>query len=134
MDRLNLNIRRNHGIKLRGSLSLSSSVNMSNEIPPIVGNDVISTPNASNPTIEVQTQSSNIPIIITDEEPVQPSKKRKLTSRAWQHFTKKTVKGDVKAECNHCKKLLGGETRGGTRHLLDHIDNSCLVIRRGNTS
>ncbi|KAH7663286.1 Ribonuclease H-like protein [Dioscorea alata] len=36
----------------------------------------------------------------------------------WQHFKKNKV-GD-KAECNYCKKLLGGDSKNGTRHLHDH--------------
>ncbi|KAF6154168.1 hypothetical protein GIB67_016420 [Kingdonia uniflora] len=78
---------------------------MSNEIPPSASNPLDS-------VNEVQTQSSNTLIVIADEEQQQLIKKRKLTSRAWEHFTKKTVKGQVKAECRHYKKLLGGETWG----------------------
>ncbi|KAL8554565.1 hypothetical protein ACS0TY_002671 [Phlomoides rotata] len=31
------------------------------------------------------------------------------------------IKGKWKAECNFCKKQLGGDTKNGTRHLHDHL-------------
>lgn len=47
-------------------------------------------------------------------------KKRKLTSSAWDHFTKQVVNGTTKAVCNYCLKKLSGESRNGTKHLHDH--------------
>lgn len=34
---------------------------------------------------------------------------------------KKIVEGQAKAQCNYCKKLLGGDSKNGTRHLHDHL-------------
>ncbi|KAG6518550.1 hypothetical protein ZIOFF_022029 [Zingiber officinale] len=52
-------------------------------------------------------------------------KKRKFRSIAWDHFEKKLIEGKWKAVCNDCKKTLGGETKNGTKHLLDHM-KTCL--------
>ncbi|KAG6489545.1 hypothetical protein ZIOFF_050819 [Zingiber officinale] len=35
------------------------------------------------------------------------------------------ISGKWKAVCNDCKKILGGETKNGTKHLLDHM-KTCL--------
>ncbi|XP_073281233.1 zinc finger BED domain-containing protein DAYSLEEPER-like isoform X1 [Primulina huaijiensis] len=51
--------------------------------------------------------------------------KRKFRSPAWDHFEMKLIGGKWKAICNGCKKSLGGESKNGTRHLLDHI-KTCL--------
>lgn len=47
--------------------------------------------------------------------------RRKLTSPVWKEFKKVKVKNMMKAKCNWCSKKLGGETRNGTKHLLDHL-------------
>ena len=31
------------------------------------------------------------------------------------------VTGQIKAKCNYCKKLLGGDPKNGTTHLKDHM-------------
>ena len=46
--------------------------------------------------------------------------KRKLTSKAWKSYKRVKIDGQVKAMCLKCGKLLGGETRNGTSHLLSH--------------
>ena len=43
----------------------------------------------------------------------------------WNHFTKIKVNGEDKAECNYCKKKLGGKSKHGTKHLHQHMD-SCI--------
>ncbi|KAH7688600.1 beta-beta-alpha zinc fingers domain-containing protein [Dioscorea alata] len=53
------------------------------------------------------------------EETTQVGEKR-LKSMVWQHFKKIKVGESDKAECNYCKKLLGGDSKNGTRHLHDH--------------
>ncbi|KAG6516028.1 hypothetical protein ZIOFF_026475 [Zingiber officinale] len=40
-------------------------------------------------------------------------------------LVKKLIEGKWKAVCNDCKKTLGGETKNGTKHLLDHM-KTCL--------
>ncbi|KAM6551154.1 hypothetical protein CsatB_000962 [Cannabis sativa] len=46
---------------------------------------------------------------------------RKRTSRAWDHFTRQEIDGQIKAVCNHCgRKLVGGST-AGTTHLNTHV-------------
>ncbi|XP_076890610.1 zinc finger BED domain-containing protein RICESLEEPER 1-like [Bidens hawaiensis] len=52
-------------------------------------------------------------------------RKRKLTSPAWQHFTKMVVNGEQKAECNYCKTKLGVKRTNGTNHLHSHM-NKCI--------
>ncbi|VAI19183.1 unnamed protein product [Triticum turgidum subsp. durum] len=47
--------------------------------------------------------------------------RRKLTPPVWKEFKKVKVKNMMKAKCNWCSKKLGGETRNGTKHLLDHL-------------
>jgi hypothetical protein len=40
----------------------------------------------------------------------------------WEHFTKiKRDDGKDKAECNYCKKLLGGSSNDGSSHLKGHL-------------
>ena len=55
---------------------------------------------------------------------VEPEK-GKLKSVVWEHFEKIKVDGKYKAKCNYCKKLLGGETKNGTKHLHHHT-NICI--------
>ncbi|KAI3496146.1 hypothetical protein L1887_38499 [Cichorium endivia] len=52
--------------------------------------------------------------------------KRKLTSPVWKHFKRMKVNGELKAECNYCKKKLGAKSKNGTRHLHDHY-NGCIT-------
>jgi hypothetical protein len=47
--------------------------------------------------------------------------KRKLTSVVWKDFKKVKVSDDVKAQCLHCHKKLGGKSINGTKHLHDHL-------------
>jgi len=32
------------------------------------------------------------------------------------------VNGEDKAKCKYCKKFLGGKSRNGTKHLLQHME------------
>lgn len=65
------------------------------------------------------------PIQIDDDEPrledVDFGTKRKLTSVVWKDFKKVKVRDDVKAQCLHCHKQLGGKSTNGTKHLHDHL-------------
>ncbi|KAJ4843685.1 hypothetical protein Tsubulata_016599 [Turnera subulata] len=42
-------------------------------------------------------------------------------SSVWNHFTKKNLNGEVKAECNSCKMLLGAKSANGTSSLHAHF-------------
>ncbi|CAN0880531.1 Putative AC transposase, partial [Linum grandiflorum] len=48
------------------------------------------------------------------------------TSNVWADFTKVWYKGEVKAQCNHCKKYLAGDSSHGTSHLRNHL-TTCLL-------
>ena len=48
--------------------------------------------------------------------------KRKLKSAVWLEFDRIQLNGVWKAKCQWCKKLLGGETRNGTKHLKNHLE------------
>ena len=45
-------------------------------------------------------------------------KKRKQTSKVWNEMTKNE---DGSAKCNHCNKILAGESSNGTSHLSRHL-------------
>ncbi|KAH7658133.1 Tam3-transposase (Ac family) protein [Dioscorea alata] len=49
----------------------------------------------------------------------------RLKSVVWSHFKKIQVNGEDKAQCNYCKKLLGGKSKNGTMHLHLHME-SCI--------
>ncbi|XP_071738736.1 zinc finger BED domain-containing protein RICESLEEPER 2-like [Rutidosis leptorrhynchoides] len=50
------------------------------------------------------------------------TRKRKLTSPAWEHFDRKIVNGELKAQCKHCRKFLTGKSTSGITHLLVHME------------
>ncbi|KAK1561833.1 hypothetical protein Q3G72_001559 [Acer saccharum] len=62
----------------------------------------------------------NTPIDV-DEPEHDDTKKRKLKSVVWNHFSKQKIEGLNKAVCNYCKKKLAGSSRAGTKHLHDHF-------------
>lgn len=41
----------------------------------------------------------------------------------WKEFKRKRIDNKWKAECIWCHKRLGGETKNGTKHLHDHLNN-----------
>ena len=63
------------------------------------------------------------PIQIEDDETEDQDfgTKRKLRSVVWNDFKTVKVSGDVKAQCKHCHKQLGGSSRNGTKHLHGHL-------------
>nr|GMD94200.1 zinc finger BED domain-containing protein RICESLEEPER 2-like [Ipomoea batatas] len=67
----------------------------------------------------VQNDELELPTDIATKCEVNIGDKR-LKSIVWQHFKKVKVDGLDKAECNYCKKLLGGQSKNGTKHLHDH--------------
>ncbi|XP_019179524.1 PREDICTED: zinc finger BED domain-containing protein RICESLEEPER 3-like [Ipomoea nil] len=76
---------------------------------------------AVDPLIDLTTNNNEI-----EGAPNGPSDSKRLKSVVWEHFTKKVVNGVDKAECNYCKKLLGGQSKNGTKHLHDH-HRSCKM-------
>lgn len=96
---------------------------------PTVGSQVLASTSSHSQNesvpIEVNETTLNQTLdaeIIADTD---GGKKKKFRSVAWDHFEKKLIGGKWKAVCNDCKKTLGGETKNGTKHLLDHI-KTCL--------
>uniref|UniRef100_A0A803N0K1 BED-type domain-containing protein n=1 Tax=Chenopodium quinoa TaxID=63459 RepID=A0A803N0K1_CHEQI len=77
----------------------------------------------------VPTSASNTPITLDDDEsPVETNSDPSVlpitsrhTSAVWSDFKRKRVGDAVKAECNHCSKLLAGGSKVGTTHLKDHL-------------
>uniref|UniRef100_A0A803LFS5 BED-type domain-containing protein n=1 Tax=Chenopodium quinoa TaxID=63459 RepID=A0A803LFS5_CHEQI len=77
----------------------------------------------------VPTSASNTPIALDDDEsPVETNSDPSVlpitirhTSTMWSDFKRKRVGDVVKAECNHCSKLLAGGSKAGTTHLKDHL-------------
>jgi hypothetical protein len=53
---------------------------------------------------------------------------RKLTSIVWKDFKKVKVCGEVRAQCLHCHRQLGGKRKNGIKHLHDHL-KSCSLKR-----
>lgn len=85
-----------------------------------------SQPIGSSPAINsvTQNETQNETQTNDDNEVESEGRKRKSRSVVWNHFKKIKVDGNDKAECNYCKKKLGGNSKNGTRHLHDHF-NSC---------
>ena len=83
---------------------------------------------SSNPQ-ESQAQPESVndsqPIQIDEDDPEPEDTdfgtKRKLTSAVWKDFKKVKVLGVVRAQCLHCHKQLGGNSRNGTTHLHGHL-------------
>lgn len=61
----------------------------------------------------------------TQEKGEKRKREIKLSSRAWGHFSKLEVNEGKNqlAKCNYCGKSFTCSSRGGTTHLLRHIDN-----------
>ncbi len=55
--------------------------------------------------------------------------KKRLTSKAWEFFTKVKVDGVWKAKCNRCSNLLSYKVKNGTSHLNDHYRNYCRKMQ-----
>ncbi|KAG6471835.1 hypothetical protein ZIOFF_069282 [Zingiber officinale] len=88
-----------------GSQVLASTASHSqNESVPIEANEA-----TLNNTLDAEISGTDV------------GTKRKCRSIAWDHFEKKLIGGKWKAICNDCKKALGGDTKNGTKHLLDHM-------------
>ena len=84
-----------------------------------------SQPIGSSPVMNSETQNETQNTDTLDNDEVESGgRKRKTRSVVWNHFKRMKVDGAIKAECNYCKKKLGGSSQNGTRHLHDHF-KSC---------
>ena len=71
--------------------------------------------NSSTPPTQVSESNEETQMEDVEED------SSKLRSSVWQHFNRQQVNGEWKAKCNYCFKLLGGNTRNGTKHLHCHL-------------
>ncbi|CAI9297092.1 unnamed protein product [Lactuca saligna] len=68
-----------------------------------------------------QQDETNINDTVFDEDGDEVvGSKRATRSSAWQHFIKFNLNGEVKARCKYCSKVLGADSKNGTKHLLAH--------------
>ncbi|KAH1239115.1 Zinc finger BED domain-containing protein RICESLEEPER 2 [Glycine max] len=87
-----------------------------------------STGTAEGPNNEPMQQPPSMEV---DDHGVSSTKTRggRLKSIVWNHFDKiKIVDGQDKAQCKYCKKLLGGASKNGTKHLHAHMEK-CIQKR-----
>lgn len=75
---------------------------------------------SSNPSTPIEESHSPTTQAIAGDEGEASGVKRKLKSIVWEHFELKKINEIVKAECRYCKKLLGGASKNGTKHLHEH--------------
>ncbi|XP_038685754.1 uncharacterized protein LOC119985534 [Tripterygium wilfordii] len=96
---------------------------------PIVG----STPTTqSAPRVGESTSAPPIqtsPNVGTENEVISNSNRTSVEENIEDHFEEKYVGGKRKAMCLGCKKVLGGESKNRTKHLLDHM-KSCLYKKQ----
>ncbi|KAL8487801.1 hypothetical protein ACS0TY_024210 [Phlomoides rotata] len=71
--------------------------------------------------IPTPNDSNQVNCMDESEETLTLGEKEGLTSIVWNHFKRLKINNKWKAECNYCKKKLGGDTKNGTRHLHDHF-------------
>ncbi|KAK6266560.1 hypothetical protein QUC31_017397 [Theobroma cacao] len=50
------------------------------------------------------------------------TKRRKLVSKVWEHFTKFEENALQWAECKYCNKKFTGSSKSGTTHLKNHLE------------
>ncbi|CAI9293866.1 unnamed protein product [Lactuca saligna] len=68
-----------------------------------------------------QQDGTNINDTVFDEDGDEVVGSKMATrSLAWQHFIKFNLNGEVKARCKYCSKVLGADSKNGTKHLLAH--------------
>ena len=71
---------------------------------------------------QLESQGTRTDDVCKIEDDVTVGSKRKLKSSIWQDFDRIKINNAWKAKCTWCKKLLGGETRNGTKHLHGHLE------------
>ncbi|KAK9936949.1 hypothetical protein M0R45_013768 [Rubus argutus] len=52
-----------------------------------------------------------------------------LRSHVWENFTRKTIKGEMRAVCKDCHKSLSAASKSGTSDLKNHI-KVCLMRKQ----
>ncbi|XP_026396612.1 zinc finger BED domain-containing protein RICESLEEPER 2-like [Papaver somniferum] len=87
---------------------------------------VRTTPTSPPPANDVQLQSNDTAqpnAADGDDAEDEATKTRTGRKRSivWGHFKKKKIRGEDKAVCDHCNKILGGKRNHGTKHLHDHM-------------
>lgn len=82
---------------------------------------VQTSPNVGTDSVENEVISNSNRASIEENVEVNSGNKKKRRSPAWDHFVEIYIGGKRKAECPDCKKVLGGESKNGTKHLLDHM-------------
>ncbi|KAI7965271.1 hypothetical protein MJO29_003369 [Puccinia striiformis f. sp. tritici] len=144
-----INNRRNSTLNKRNSTSnkrnptnMATTESNSDETPasttnsddPATDIEVINN-NTSTPTTTPPSGSSADTSIVVDVDTKSEAaaKKRKLTSKVWDHF-QRVIEGDiVKAICNYCTSTLSATSTSGTNHLRRHADR-CFTEHGGVTS
>lgn len=112
------------------STPASSSLPVSQASAPTPKHDEVPPLTLTEEPIEVESEHVDEEMDDEDEEG-NPNRglKRKLTSKVWDEFLRKKVKGVWKAKCIHCGNWLSGDTRNGTSHLKSHL-GSCVYKKR----
>ncbi|KAL8502648.1 hypothetical protein ACS0TY_021688 [Phlomoides rotata] len=72
--------------------------------------------------IPTPNDSNQVNYMDESEETLTLGKKRGLTSIVWNHFKRLKIDNKWKAECNYCKKKLGGDKKMG--------QDICTIISR----
>ncbi|KAF6140477.1 hypothetical protein GIB67_010307 [Kingdonia uniflora] len=100
--------------RLNHHLSGLFGVNMSNEIPPIIGNDVLSTPGASNPSIEdswfMEKAQYEIDNYGTKRDNIKMSSLRNIREKCIQEFQRDVTHKDLRNIWDYLKKYKIWET------------------------
>lgn len=100
-----------------GSSQKSSSTRGGSNDPSITGIIARDSCDTSTPPTQVSESRGET----QEEEEYVEEESSKLRSSVWQHFNRLQVNGEWKAKCHYCFKLLGGNTRNGTKHLHCHL-------------
>ncbi|WOL08220.1 hypothetical protein Cni_G16972 [Canna indica] len=66
----------------------------------------ITQPTPPTPQTDTISDNSPRPQILLSSSIVEGNKKRKLTSKVWDHFTKQIIDGQTRAVCNYCTSTL----------------------------
>ncbi|XP_038716389.1 zinc finger BED domain-containing protein RICESLEEPER 3-like [Tripterygium wilfordii] len=98
---------------------------------PTVGESASAPPIQTSPNVGAENEviSNSNRASVEENIEVNSRNNRRHKSPAWDHFEEKYVGGKRKAMCPDCKKVLGGESKNGTKHLLDHM-KSCLYKKQ----
>ncbi|KAJ4844436.1 hypothetical protein Tsubulata_037745 [Turnera subulata] len=64
-----------------------------------------------------------------NDSPLESQGQAVTISSVWNHFRKKNLNGEVKAECNSCKMLLGAKSANGSSGLHAHFKR-CQMRKR----